>query len=92
VRDTSLDLPSMGTVNICSPPSFVLTRCCVSSRLTKILMRAILTVHTGRRFPTHALHQSSYLTDDTVRQWSANCGLLPNYGMFNTYYCGPCGM
>jgi len=59
VRDTSLDLLSTGTaVNICLPRSFVLTRCCVLSWVTKILMRAILNVHAGPKFPAPTLHQS----------------------------------
>jgi len=28
---------------------------------------------------------SHFLTNDTVRQWSANCGLRPNDGPFSTF-------
>jgi len=31
--------------------------------------------------------KSSYLTNNTVRQWSANCGPRPNCGPFSTFYC-----
>jgi len=36
----------------CLSWSFVLTRCCTLTWVTKILMRAISNVHAGRRFPS----------------------------------------
>jgi len=57
VRDTSLDLLSADMLNTCLLRSFILTRCCVLYRATKILKRTMLNVHAGRRFSAHALHQ-----------------------------------
>jgi len=36
------------------------------------------TLYTNEKF--------SYLTSNTVRQWSANCGSWPNYGPLGTFY------
>ena len=40
---------------VCLSRSFVLTLCCVLIWVTKILMRAMLNVHAGRKFPTTAI-------------------------------------
>jgi len=49
---TSLDLVS----NTCLSWSFVLTRCCTLTWVTKILIRAISNVYAGCRFPTPVLN------------------------------------
>jgi len=35
----------------------------------------------------HFSWESSYFTNNTVRQWSANCGPRPSCGPFSTFYC-----
>ena len=47
------------TICTCLSWSFVLTRCCTLTWVTKILMTAISNVHASRRFPTPALQHVS---------------------------------
>ena len=55
----------------CVSWSFVLTRCCTLTWVTKILMRAISNVHAGRRFPAPVVKASIFTPRKII-----NCNLF----------------